>query len=277
MRVIHQNRDFNAMKRLPVLLFSAGLLLLLGCASDDNPDTSNDPGIDMSANLLATGDSAHDILANTNFTDLLIEVAYVEGFRPTPVAMNNFVEFLQERTFKQNINIEYLSLPSPGEETLTLQEIADLELENRTAYNEGNTLAIYIYFADAPSDGDDEEQGLVTLGAVYRNTSMVIHESTVRALAGRSALITIADVEETTLSHELGHLIGLVNLGSPAVNPHEDAQSNNHCDINNCLMQAEIEFGSGLMGVLESRAGKGQAIPALDTECLLDLQANGGR
>ncbi len=260
-------------------MFFAGLTLLLGCAKDDNPDTINEPGIDKSANLLATGDSAHDILANTNYTDLLIEVAYVEGFRPTPVAMDNFETFLQERTFKQNITIQYRSLPSPGEETLTLQEVADLETENRTAYNEGNTLAIYIYFADAPSDSDDEQQGLVTLGAVYRNTSMVIHESTVRAIAGRSALITIADVEEAALSHELGHLIGLVNLGSPAVNSHEDPQSNNHCDVDNCLMQAEIEFGSGLMGILESRAiaGKGQAIPALDSQCLLDLQANGGQ
>ncbi|MBT8209414.1 MAG: hypothetical protein KJP14_02705, partial [Eudoraea sp.] len=99
----------------------ASFILLLSCAKDN--DTIDDPGIDKSANLLATGDSAHDILANTNYTDLLIEVAYVEGFRPTPVAMDNFVAFLQARTFKQNISIQYLGLPSPGEETLTLQEV----------------------------------------------------------------------------------------------------------------------------------------------------------
>ncbi len=267
------------MKRFSFLFFLLAGLVLWNCAKDDGPDIIDDPGIDKSANLLATGDSAQDLLANTNFTDLLIEIAYVEGFRPTPTAIQNFEDFLRERTFKQNISFQYQSLPSPGEETLTLQEIADLEMENRTAYNDGNTLAMYIYFADAPSDGDDEQQGLVTLGAVYRNTSMVIHESTVRALAGRSALITVADVEEATLAHEMGHLFGLVNLGTAPVNSHEDPDSNNHCNVDGCLMRAELEFGGGLMGILESRvlAGRGQAIPSLDTECILDLQASGGR
>lgn len=265
------------MKRFQLLYLFAGLILLLNCAKDEDPDIQSEPDIDKSANLLATGDSASDILSNTNFTDLLIEVAYVEGFRPTPVAMANFEDFLRARTFKNNISVQYRSLPSPAEETLTLQEVADLESENRTAYNEGNTLAIYIYFADAPADGDDEQEGLVTLGAVYRNTSMVIYESTVRLISGRSALITIADVEEVTLNHEFGHLFGLVDLGSEMVNPHEDPASDNHCDVDGCLMQAELEFGGGLMGVLESRAGRGQNLPGLDAACLADLQANGGR
>ena len=272
-------KENNAMKRSSLFLFLLAGFLLFNCAKDDGPDPINEPGIDKSANLLATGDSAHDLLANTNFTDLLIEIAYVEGFQPTQTAIANFEDFLRERTFKQNISFQYRSLPSSGEETLTLQEIADLESDNRTAYNEGNTLAIYIYFADAPSDGDDEQQGLVTLGAVYRNTSMVIHESTVRALAGRSALIMVADVEEATLTHEMGHLFGLVDLGSAPVNAHEDPQSDNHCDIDGCLMRGELEFGGGLMGIMESRVltGRGQAVPGLDAECILDLQANGGR
>ncbi|MBT8321184.1 MAG: hypothetical protein KJO90_05885 [Eudoraea sp.] len=267
------------MKRFKLLLIFAGLTLFLNCSKDEDTQPPVEQEIDISANLLATGESAHDLLANTNFSNLLIEIAYVEGFRPLAATMANFEDFLRDRTFKENITVEYQALTSPGEETLTLQEIADLESENRTAYNDGNTLAIYIYFADAPADGDDEEQNLVTLGSVYRNTSMVIYESTVRAIATRSSLITIADVEEAVLSHEFGHLFGLVDLGSPMVNPHEDSGSENHCNVTGCLMQAEIEFGGGLMGILESRAlsGKGPAIPALDAACLADLQANGGR
>ncbi|MCE2612879.1 hypothetical protein LVD13_07845 [Flavobacteriaceae bacterium D16] len=267
------------MKRFKLLLLFAGLTLLLNCSKDEDSQPQVEQETDKSANLLATGDSAHDLLANTNFSNLLIEIGYVEGFQPSTTTMANFEDFLRDRTFKENITVQYLELPSPGKETLTLQEIADLETENRTAYNEGNTLAVYIYFADAPADGDDEEQNLVTLGSVYRNTSMVIYERTVRAIANRSALITISDVEEAVLSHEFGHLFGLVNLGSPMVALHEDAASTNHCDVAGCLMQAEIEFGGGLMGILESRAlaGKGAAVPSLDAACLADLQANGGR
>jgi hypothetical protein len=42
-------------------------------------------------------------------------------------------------------------------------------------------------------------------------------------------------------------------------------------------MRAELEFGSGLMSMLESRVGKGAVVPEPDSECLLDLSSNGGR
>jgi len=259
--------------RILIILLTIGLFLNCSKDSDDNPN-----GIDKKANLLATGASANDILSNTKFTTLLIEAAYVDGFRPTTETMNNFETYLRNRTFKQNIQIIYQQLPSPNEETLTLQEIADLESENRTAYNDGETLAIYIYFADAPSDSDDEDEGIVTLGAVYRNTSMVIHESVVRQLANQSSLITITDVETSTLNHEFGHLFGLVDLGSSMVNNHEDPDAENHCNVAGCLMGGELQFGGGMMGILEkSKISKGAAVPTLDPECILDLQNNGGR
>ena len=197
-----------------ILVYSLLTMALVWACSKSSDDTPEPTNVDKSANLLATGASANDILANTNFDKLLIEVAYVNGFRPTNATMDNFETFLRDRTFKTDIEFTFKSLSSPNEEDLTLQEIADLESDNRTAYNNGSTLAIYIYFADAPSDGDDEDEGLVTLGAVYRNTSMIIYESTVRSLANQSNLISLTDVESATLNHEFGHLFGLVNLGT---------------------------------------------------------------
>ncbi|MEX0316107.1 MAG: hypothetical protein AB3N18_18150 [Allomuricauda sp.] len=291
-----------------ILIYSLVCLgIVLSCSKDS--DVTQDPdSVDKSANLLATGASANDILSNTDFDKLLIEIAYVNGFRPTNSTMDNFEAFLRERTFKTDIEFTFKSLSSPNEEDLTLQEIADLERDNRTAYNNGTTLAIYIYFANAPSDGDDEDEGLVTLGAVYRNTSMVIYESTIRDLASRSNLISVTDVESSTLNHEFGHLFGLVNLGTTPVNDHEDTTTddngdevgNNHCNVVGCLMRAELQFGatnknssltskSGLhsacdlsgisvMKLLEHQASKGlAAVPDLDAECILDLQNNGGR
>ncbi len=265
------------MKKVYILLIS--LILVAACSKNsDSPGGDPPDPIDKSANLLATGDSANDILSNDTFTKLLIEIAYVTGFQPSAEAMNNFQAFLQQYTFKQDIEIQYLELSSPNEDDFTLQEIADLETENRTAYNEGSTLSIYIYFADAPAESDDPQEGTVTLGAVYRNTSMVIYENTVRDLATQSSQVTIADVETAALNHEFGHLLGLVNLGSQPVNAHEDPNAEHHCDIDGCLMRAELEFGGGLMGLMNKRISTGKAaVPGLDSECILDLQANGGR
>lgn len=256
------------------------LIVLLGltnCSKDSAADPAPVP-IDKTANLKGTGDSAHDILSNENFTNLQLEIAFVAGFRPSQQAMDEFVTFLRERTFKQDIEVLYRELPPSNEESFTLQEIAQFEEENRTAYNNGQTLAIYIYFADAPSVDDKVEEGLVTLGAVYRNTSMIVYEKTVRDLAGQSNQISNADVESTTINHEFGHLFGLVNLGTGAVNDHEDPNADNHCNVTGCLMGAELQFGDGIVGMLQNRASKGLVVaPGLDAECILDLRANGGR
>ncbi len=296
--------------------FILGILLAtVSCSknSDSDSDTDNLPtAVDKTANLLATGDSANDILSNDSFDKLLIEIAYVEGFRPTPSAMTQFTDYLRQHTFKEDIEIIYNELPSPTEDELTLREIADLETKNRTAFNSGNTLAIYIYFADAPAEGDDLDGGLVTLGAVYRNTSMIIHEVTVRRLAARSLTISNADVETATLNHEFGHLFGLVNLGTDMVNDHESQSENEdgelagdkHCNVSGCLMRSELQFGGAsgksmridaklnyedglkpgcvlsgttVMNLLQNNTGKSAAAVGLDAECIRDIQANGGR
>ncbi|WP_136464987.1 hypothetical protein [Flagellimonas onchidii] len=291
-----------------ILVYSLICSCFILACSRDSDDTSEPGTVDKKANLLGTGASANDFLANTNFDKLLIEIAYVDGFRPTAQTISNFETFLRETTFKTDIEFIYKSLPSPNDDTLELDEIVDLESENRTAYNNGKTLTLYIYFANSPSEGDDEDEGLVTLGAVYRNTSMVIYESTIRNLASRSVSISLTDVESATLNHEFGHLLGLVNLGTTPVNDHEDTttndegneEGNNHCNVTGCLMRAELQFGvanknsrltskngmhadcnlSGMsmMKLLQQQASKGLPIvPVLDAECILDLQNNGGR
>lgn len=266
------------MKNFLKLLAGLFLLLLLGnCSKDSNGTPDPDP-IDRSANLLATGESAIDLLANANFDELAIQIAYVEGFRPSDLALGDLREFLLLRTFKNNVRFEFLPLPSPNEETLTLQEIASLENENRTLYNEGRTLALYIYFADAPSSTDDPDGNTFTLGAVYRNTSMVLHESTIRELASKSAVISTAAAEAATLTHEFGHLFGLVDLGIEEINAHEDPEAANHCLEDGCLMKAALEFTTGLVKVMEERAAKNlTVVPDLGPECIRDLQAAGGR
>lgn len=298
-------KKYITMKRYGITVLVLFLVIILGCSKNSNDDDGNPKFVDKSANLLSSGDSAMDFLSNDSFDKVLIEIAYVTGFQPTQIAINSLAVFLKQRTFKENIEIVYTELDSPNEESLTLDEIADLENDNRTIYNNGKTLAIYIYFADAPSDENNDEEDLVTLGAVYHNTSMIIHEVTVRKLASKSILITNADVETATLNHEFGHLFGLVDLGTSMVNDHQDSEAKNHCNVQGCLMRAELQFGGSqnknglvraksstedglqascslsgqsVLHMLDQRASKGlSSAPGLDSECILDLQENGGR
>tara|TARA_R110000737_G_scaffold125952_1_gene158516 strand:- start:1925 stop:2830 length:906 start_codon:yes stop_codon:yes gene_type:complete len=300
------------MNKFKSFLVAYILVFTISCSKNSSDSDNSDTSVNKSANLLATGDSARDILSNNNFDTLVIEIAYVTGFKPTESAITQFTDYLKEHTFKEEIELVYTELSSPSEDELTLQEIADLETKNRTVFNTGSSLGIYIYFSDAPAEGDDLEDGLVTLGSVYRNTSMIIHEVTVRELATLSSSINEADVETTTLNHEFGHLFGLVDLGTDMVNDHQSESENedgqlvgdNHCNQIGCLMRAELQFGSStgkslqtnskatyedgiksgcvlsgttVLNLLQQNTAKGENTVDLDAECLLDIRANGGR
>lgn len=260
------------MKKISVLLLLV-VITFLGCSKDNDPDPVQEP--DRSANRQDPGKSANDFLSRSKYKNLMIEVAYVSGYAPAESAISDFVALLSERTHKDRISVLYKELSSPGKDSLSINDVYDLEKTNRTVYNDDDTLALYIYFSDASSDGDKPKEDLVTLGAVYKNTSMVIYEATARKLADKSVLLSYAEVESATLSHEVGHLLGLVDLGSPSVVPHEDPDAKNHCSEATCLMRAELQFGAGMAKMLV--ASKGRSFPGFGVECIKDLRANGGR
>lgn len=271
------------MKTIRLYLGCAILALVLNqCSRDSGTTPQEEIRIDRSANLLSTGESAVDFLTNTTYDRLRIQIAYAGNSRPSDEALSSLERFMLERTLKTQVDIELLPLDATGEEELSLQDIARLENENRTAYNEGTTLALYIYYTDALAEGDSESQNSITLGAVYRNTSMVIYQRAIVTLANRTILISQGELESATLMHESGHLFNLVNL-DPALEedfPHqlEDPEAHNHCAEDGCLMQASLEFSAGARKMMESRVAKGQsAVPELGPECIRVLQSLGGR
>jgi len=91
--------------------------------------------------------------------------------------------------------------------------------------------------------------------------------------------ITRADVETAVIQHEFGHLFGLVNLGSEREGAdHSAPDDENHCNEENCLMVAELNFNTDMMNIMSSRTAMGlEPVPLLGPECRLDLKSLGGR
>ncbi len=254
-------------KFLSYLLISS--FILVGCSNDDdNSPFDNNPS--QTANRQPLGSSANDLLSDTNFKSITIEMIAVQGFEPTTTAVNNFRQFLEDRLFKPDgIIINQRTVSSSSKAPFNIEEIAEIENDTRTLFNAGDDITVYVYFADGSKEDDTNEQ--VTLGSAYLNTSMVIYEGTLRRLGGsRPGAPSLSTIETAALNHEFAHLLGLVNLGTPLQSQHEDSDSNGHCNVQSCLMEAAIEFSSGIMGM-------GDAVPELDALCIADLQANGGR
>ncbi len=254
-------------KRL--LIFLALTSLIFSCTKDSSEPEGG--GIDRSANLKALGTSASDLLNDATYTSMNIEIVYVEGYRPTAEAINIFQNFLESRIYKPDgIRINLRSVNSTGKSPFTIEEIVEIENEERTAYNVGDEIAVWIYFADGTNEKDSD--GKFVLGSAFRNTSMVIYEKTIREFSFRNGAPDLATIEAATLNHEFGHLFGLVDLGTTPVSEHEDPENNGHCIIEGCLMRASIEFGSGVVNVIE-----GSEVPDFDSACIEDLQSAGGK
>ncbi len=244
-------------------------LTLTACSGgNDSNEGNNNPN--TVANLQPLGSSARDFLSAENFNSLAIDIVFVEGFRPTDEAITNLVSFIEGRTFKPGgIRVQFTQVPSTEDDSFSIQEIADIESERRTLFNNGSELALYVFFADADSESSSENS--VVIGAAYRNTSMVIYQNTVLQLANNGQGITQTTIESAVLNHEMSHLFGLVDLGTPLQSDHLDEANGNHCNVPNCLMQFQIDFGLGMQMMV------GNVIPQLDPLCIQDLRANGGR
>ncbi len=253
------------------LLLAVTTLVFVFSCTTENPNEA-DPG--KSANLKTLGSSAGDLLTDSKFTSMNIEIVYVDGNRPTDEAISSFKNFLTKRTYKPDgIDINLRSVASSGKAPFDIEEIAEIERNERTAYNVGDEIAIWIYFADGNNEKDTNEK--FVLGSAFRNTSMVIYEKTIKDFANRTGAPSRAIIEASTLNHEFGHLFGLVNLGIEMVSEHEYTDGDGkgaHCTTQGCLMNASIEFGSGVVDLVN-----GTGVPELDQLCIDDLQFAGGK
>ncbi|WP_179345541.1 membrane metalloprotease [Winogradskyella ursingii] len=254
-----------------IFYFILILTLIVSCSKDDSISSDNDNEIDVNLNRQTVGSSANDLLSADKFTNMIIELVYVEGFEPNASTVNNFISFIQSTSFKPDgITIEKRSIPSPNKDTFTIQEIADIERENRQFYNTDNQIAVWAFFADGQSSNDTNNT--FTLGSAYWNTSFVIFEETVRNLSDSAFEPDRTLLETTVINHEFGHILGLTNLGSDMQQEHEDEDHPKHCDVESCLMFWTQESSAGIDEMVNMSSA-----PELDAQCKADLQANGGK
>lgn len=233
------------------------MLVTVGCKKD--PKT-----------LLYAEETPRNFLSNDTYKKLVVQIDYVNGYEPTQTALNHLKSFLEQRLNKSaGIEFNLNAVSSPGKNTLSISEIQKLEKDRRRLYTKGDVITAYLFFADA--DYDQNTGSRQVLGLAYGTSSMVLFNKTIRNLSGGLGQPSVSTVEATVAEHEFAHILGLVNNGTGMVNSHQDEANGKHCDNQNCLMYFEAET-SDLIGNL-----LGNSIPSLDSHCIEDLRANGGK
>ena len=258
-----------------ILLCAVLLFIATACSTNDDDaidDPNDDPtvGIDTSLNKKPVGDSAHDLLSATTFNTLVIDIMYIEGQQPTIAAIKNFKSFLENRLNKATITIKQRNIGAATKDVYTIADLKTLEDTYREDYNKDDKIAVSGLFVNGEYS-ENTSDGKV-LGVAYRNTSFVIFEETIKEFSTGVLAPSQTTLESVVINHEFGHILGLVNVGSPMQNNHQDTTHGKHCDNDECLMYWTAETGEGLINMLA-----GGSVPELDTNCLADLNANGGK
>lgn len=211
-----------------------------------------------------------DFLTESKYTTLNIEVAYVEGFQPQPTSLNILLSFLQERINKSGgVTITQRSIPATGRVSIDIDVIREIEKANRKTVTGGNTLTAWIMFLDAEYSASTDTEKV--LGVAYGASSLAVFEQSVHNYT-RPDMPARWALETFILTHETGHMLGLVNNGTPMKSLHQDTEHGAHCTNTKCLMYWEAQNNLNLADLLGENN-----IPVLDDACLADLKAAGGK
>lgn len=243
-------------------VLSASLIVLLShCKKDDSNNSSANQSV---------GSFANAYLSDNRYTSLDIEVLYEAGMPTETGSMDSVKAFLQKRLNKKGgINIYLKEIPDQQQSTYQLEKIKQIEKTYRTVKNNINTLSASYFYAKGSYANDNNQNK--TIGIAYGSSSIVIFAETIQKMSGGFGQASTATVEQSVMKHEFGHLLGLVNVGTPMVNNHQDSAHGKHCNNDNCLMYWTIENGDFISNLI------GSSPLQLDANCITDLRANGGK
>ena len=241
------------------------ILLFAGCQKSKTIYTNN-PNAPESLHNRSVGASANELLVSSKYTSLKIEIQYMPGYAPDAATINHLQATLSSLLNKPSgISIVTTQVAAASNLTLSADDVLQIERNNRTVFTTGDQISLYILY----TNGNYSDNNV--LGVAYRNTSAAIFGKKIHDNSGSIGQANRTKLEATVLEHELGHLLGLVDLGTNMQTAHKDAAHGSHCNNTNCLMYYASET-SDIFGFLITGN-----IPSFDANCRADMQANGGK
>lgn len=201
----------------------------------------------------APGAWALEFLRDDPYPELIVEIDHEPGAAPEGATLQKLERVLAEATDKPGgidvrVNGEVQGKGKGAK--YSFDEIRDLEETHRDHRKGGDRAALYVIFLDGGSD-QDSGSGRV-LGAVYSGSGMVIFKDNIRFVDQRCRSQSLGlpgtcpplrTFEDAVTTHELGHVLGLVNIGIPMTHDREDPDSPGHSTNQNSVMYRAVRSG----------------------------------
>ena len=185
----------------------------------------------------ALGANALMYLRNTT-PELAIEINAVNGREPSPGALSHLEAVLASVLDKPGgIDVLPVKTFTSSHSAYTESDVRRIEERERTEWSTQDRAVIHVLYLNGSSV--ENPRGL---GAAYRASSIVVYpeelEDATTAIVGRTAL------ERAVTVHEVGHLLGLVNIGYESPRDHEDPEHPGHSKNPDSVMYWAVETGA---------------------------------
>jgi predicted Zn-dependent protease len=224
-------------------------------------------------------------LYQTQIDQLVVEVDYAVGAEP--YVMGRPINVDPWSIFQANVaglfsgTGKVLSIPSRLEQmeaisTLhdgeyTTESILAIAQAHRGQKNSATVATFYVLFLPGYYN-DGTQLRTNVLGVSLANTGVIaMFKPVIESSAATNDTVRVF-VEQSTLVHEFGHAVGLVNNGIAATSPHHDSTHGAHCTNRDCVMHYLNEGTRDLMTFIQ-RANMTQSLVLYGQECLDDAQS----
>lgn len=187
--------------------------------------------------LTQVGAAARALLKPRPYRELVIEVDWVAGRSPTPSAVDHLMQVLRSSTSKPVVARGGNELSAQGGPYYPSQVRA--LAEKRDQRSAGSTAAIWVVYLDG------------RLAINRRAAGAAISGTVIAIFPDRLSETGDADgtLEAVTLVHEMGHLLGLINIGYTSPRPREDPTTPGHSRNRGSVMHWSVKAASGSDGL----------------------------
>jgi hypothetical protein len=215
-------------------------------------------------------------------TRFYVDVAYEPGAEPFArgdwgIVGESLAALFEGRTIKPQIFLpadgdRLTLLPDQGRESWTLNDIVLLERAHRRDRSSGTTGRFWVVFLNGYFERDGQTNKSV-LGVSVTGTSVIAMFKNVVEDSGAGSLGGVIPrfVEQSTIVHELGHALGLVNNGVTLTSDHHDRKNGAHCTNQQCVMFWSNEGRESLVQFVNRYQETGNTV-LFGSECLADTR-----
>ncbi|MCA9516817.1 MAG: hypothetical protein KC635_17870 [Myxococcales bacterium] len=244
----------------------------------DVPDNVDGPPSDF---------GAADMVTAAKYGRIQVEIDQMTGKGPASQALTDLEAALDAMIADGHLDkpggVDFVTdetLPTSGGVVHTFAELDTVGRAYRNLAVPAGSASIHVLYVDGSYEDDSGSSRV--LGFAYGGSFMVMFKDSITSGCASSSVLALfplirdricARVEATVFLHELGHLFGLVNNGTPMVDDHQDDAHGAHDVDPDCLMYWQIDGTKAVDIVGQRFSGGGEPDLGFCPASLADLDA----